>query len=173
MQADPRGLKILHYPNPVLRQATQSIETITEEVRAVADRMLQLMREAGGLGLAAPQVGIRWRLFVANPTQQADDLRIFVNPVLGNPSKEMAEHEEGCLSLPQVTANIRRPQRITIEATDLDGHALCLTDDQIPARVWQHETDHLNGVLIIDRMSQIDRIANRRALRDLEKAAGQ
>ena len=173
MQADPRALKILHYPNPVLRQAAQSIETITDQVRAVADRMLQLMREAGGVGLAAPQVGLRWRLFVANPTQQADDLGIFVNPVLGNPSKEMAEHEEGCLSLPQVTAKIRRPQRITIEATDLDGHALRLTDDQMPARVWQHETDHLNGVLIIDRMSQIDRIANRRALRDLEKAAGQ
>ena len=161
-------LQIVCYPDPVLRKPAAPVEQITDEIRAVAGRMLDLMHEAQGVGLAGPQVGLSWRLFVANPTQQPDDDRVFVNPVLRDPGKETADFEEGCLSLPNITAKIRRPAAVTIEALDLDGKPFTLTSDEMAARVWQHETDHLDGILILDRMSPIDKIANRRAVKELE-----
>jgi peptide deformylase len=127
------------------------------------------MHEAPGVGLAAPQVGIPWRLFVANPTGEPADDRAFINPVLSRPSREMHDRDEGCLSLPEITAQIRRPKAITVTATDLDGREFALTSDDLPARIWQHETDHLDGVLIIDRMTPMDRLANARKLKELEK----
>ena len=161
-------LQIVCYPDPVLQKPAVPIGQVTDEIRAVARRMLELMQEAPGVGLAAPQVGLGWRLFVANPTQESNEGRAFVNPVLSNISKKMADSEEGCLSLPGITAKIRRPVAITVEALDLDGKSFRLTSDEIAARVWQHEIDHLDGILILDRMSPIDKIANRRAVKELE-----
>ena len=162
-------LKLILYPDPVLRRRTVAIESVTDKVRQVALRMIQIMHEAPGIGLAGPQVGLDWRLFVANPTGDPRDDRVFINPVLSDPSRKLVDYEEGCLSLPNITAAIRRPKAITIEATDLEGQPFSLTDDEMPARIWQHEYDHLEGVLIIDRMSEVDKMANRQTLRDLEK----
>ncbi len=171
MAVRPDQLRIVHYPDPVLRRVAQPVEAVTDEVRAVARRMLQLMHEAPGVGLAAPQVGLPWRMFVANPTGEPDDDRVFINPVLSGPSREAASQQEGCLSLPGIQGDITRPTAITITALDLDGRSFTLTSDDLPARVWQHETDHLDGVLIIDKMPPIDRRANRRLLKELETAA--
>jgi peptide deformylase len=168
--ADPTQLRIVHYPDPTLRTRAQDIPQVNDQVRAVARRMLQLMHEAPGVGLAGPQVGLRWRLFVANPTGEPGDDRVFINPLLRDPSLQQDEAEEGCLSLPDIRAPIRRPTHVTVEATDLEGQRFALTGEGLPARIWQHEFDHLNGVLIIDRMTPIDRMANRKLIRELEKA---
>lgn len=169
MPVDIARLRIVQYPDPVLRTAGQALPAVTDEVRQVARRMLELMHQAPGVGLAAPQVGLGWRLFVANATKEPGDDRVYINPVLSDPSRELEDVEEGCLSLPQVNAQIRRPVGITIQATDLEGKRFTETSSELPARIWQHEMDHLDGILIIDRMAPIDRLANRRALRDLEK----
>ncbi len=170
MSVQVNKLRIVNYPHPVLRQKAQPVEAVTDEVREVGLRMLQLMHEAPGVGLAAPQVGLAWRMFVANATGEPADDMVFINPVLSKPSREVEDYEEGCLSLPQIKAEIRRPKAITITAMNLDGETVSLTSDQLPARIWQHETDHLDGVLIIDRMTAADRRANRKMIKELEAA---
>ena len=169
MPESPDQLKIVSYPDPVLRQKAEPVEEITDETRAVAQRMLELMHEAPGVGLAAPQVGLSWRMFVVNATGDPADDHVFINPELVNPGRTLEDDEEGCLSLPGIRAEIRRPKQVTIRATDLEGKAIELTSDDFDARVWQHEFDHLDGVLIIDRMARIDRMANQQAIRDLER----
>ena len=161
-------LRIVHYPAPILRKRSEEIGGITSETREVASRMLDLMHDAPGVGLASPQVGLPWRMFVANPTADPMDDRIFINPELTNPSRELADQEEGCLSMPDVRGVIRRPIAITVRALDLEGRVFEATSDMLSARIWQHEMDHLDGVLIIQRMTAIDRMANRRAIRGLE-----
>ena len=168
---DPKKLKIILYPDPVLKRVSEPIQGVSDGVRQVARRMLELMHEARGVGLAAPQVGLSWRLFVANPTGDPADDRVFINPVLSNPSSEKHTRDEGCLSIPHVTGDITRPLAITIDALDENGQPFSLTSDELPARVWQHETDHLDGILILDRMPAIDKVANRQAILDLEAAA--
>ncbi len=165
---DPETLKVVNYPHPVLRRVADTVPAVDDTVRAVAARMIALMHERRGVGLAAPQVGLGWRMFVANPTQEPQGDRVYINPRLVDPSPETSARDEGCLSLPQVTAEITRPVAITIEATGPDGQPVRETSDQFAARVWQHEFDHLEGVLLLDRMTRVDKMANKRAIRDLE-----
>ncbi len=169
---DPEELKIVLYPDPVLRRVAEPVQAVTDEVRGVVRQMLQLMHQARGVGLAAPQVGLSWRLFVANPTGDPADDRVFINPKLTLPSDRKHTRDEGCLSIPRVTGDITRPLGITIDALDENGQAFQLTSDDLAARVWQHENDHLDGILILDRMPAIDKVANRQAIHDLEAAAG-
>lgn len=168
---DPQALKIVLYPDPVLRETAQPIEKVTPQIQAIARRMIALMHDAPGVGLAAPQVGLPWRMFVANPTGDERDDAVFINPVLKNAGTLTEGHNEGCLSLPGVNAEIRRPKEITIEALDLEGKPFTMTSDELPARIWQHEFDHLEGVLIIDKMTPLDRKANKAAIADLEYRA--
>lgn len=167
----PEVLYLRHYPDPALRQKAEPIREITDEVGAVARRMIELMHEHRGVGLAGPQLGVPWRLFVANPTAEPDQDRVFINPVLSQPTRQTEGREEGCLSLPYITGEVTRPVGITIEALDVHGQPFQLRSDELPARIWQHECDHLDGILIIDRMPPMDRTANKRALRELEQAA--
>ncbi|MFI4859418.1 MAG: peptide deformylase [Phycisphaerales bacterium JB063] len=168
---DPDSLAIVHYPAPVLREAAKPVPEVTDEVRAVAQKMIELMHAAPGVGLAAPQVGLPWRMFVANPTGEPGDDRVYINPVIVATAGGKTARDEGCLSLPQITVEVVRPEQATIRATDLDGNAFEQSADDLLARIWQHEYDHLDGVLIIDKMSTIDRMANKRALRALEADA--
>ncbi len=166
---EPDQLQILIYPNPILRKRAKEIKGITSEVSAVAQRMLDLMHEAEGVGLAAPQVGLSIRMFVANALGDDEIDRVYINPTLCDPAGELVAAEEGCLSIPDVVGEIRRPSQITIKATDLDGKRFTLTSDTLLARVWQHEYDHLEGRLILDRFGQMAKLSNRRIIRDLEK----
>jgi len=165
-------LRIVFYPDPALRRVAEPVPAVNDEVRGIARRMIELMHEARGVGLAAPQVGLGWRLFVANPTGEPGDDRVFINPVLSEPSRQTEAHEEGCLSIPEVRGQITRPRAITITATDLSGQRFCLTSDELPARIWQHENDHLDGVLILDKMLRIDKLANRKLIKELEQGFG-
>jgi peptide deformylase len=164
---DLRKLHIRHFPDPILSKAAAPVELFDERLRDLAHRMVELMHEAKGVGLAAPQVGLGLRLFVCNPTGEDKDDMAFVNPrftdLVGN-----EEREEGCLSIPGVTVNVRRATEVTMQAVDLQGQAVQLQGTNLLARIWQHEVDHLDGRLIIDRMSASDEIANRKVLKQLK-----
>lgn len=164
---NPKRLTIVEYPATVLRKKAVPIEKITPEVAAVAERMFELMREQKGVGLAAPQVGLSLRLFVCNPTGEPQHDLVCVNPkFLELDGAE--DGPEGCLSLPEVSVTMRRATKAVMEAFDSMGKAYRVDGKDLCARVWQHEMDHLDGKLIIDRMSDTDAIANRRAIKALD-----
>jgi len=171
MALDVSRLEIVQYPDPVLRTVARPVESIDDTVRAVAARMIDRMHDADGAGLAAPQVGLPWRMFVTRGVDDDPD-RVHVNPELVDLGGDMVVRPEACLSLPGVTVDIRRPMNVTLTSLDLDDRSVTLTAIDLPARIWQHEMDHLNGVLIIDKMTPMDRIANRRLLKELEVADG-
>jgi peptide deformylase len=155
---------------------------LSSEVRDVAQAMIRLMAEEDGIGLAAPQVGLSWRLFVTHvvpgdgrsltdepPTCEAKP-RVYINPVLSAPEGGVEPYEEGCLSLPEIRGNVFRPPVITITATDVEGNRFTQRAGGLLARCWQHEMDHLDGVLIIDKMPPTFRMRAKPILQDLEAA---
>jgi len=170
MTVDPAKLHLTHYPAAILRIKAKPIEDINDEVRAVADRMIDLMHAEEGVGLAAPQVGLPWRMFVTDVVDDGGP-RVYVNPTVTLLAGPRGVHEEGCLSLPGIRVDIERPNSASISAMGLDGQPINRISDSFVTRVWQHEFDHLNGVMIIDKMSTLDRLATRRILKELEAAA--
>lgn len=163
---DLTKLHIVCYPDPVLKRRCAQVTDFGDRLALLGDRLILLMREANGVGLAAPQVGIPVRLFVCNPSGEPGDDLVFVNPRLSD-LEEHVEAQEGCLSLPGVTVNMRRASKVVITAQSPTGEPLQYHGEGVQARVWQHENDHLDGKLIIDNMSSTDEIANRRALKQL------
>jgi peptide deformylase len=161
-------LKIIHYPDPRLKKVSKPLESIDESVKMLAARMLELMREHKGVGLAAPQVGQNVRLFVMNHTGEPADDRVYINPQLIE-AEGSDEGEEGCLSLPGINAEIIRDKTLRIVATDLAGQPIDQKASGYQARVWQHEFDHLNGTLITDRMGAVAKMAARKKLKELEE----
>ncbi len=161
------GRGIVFHPDPVLRRKAKPIAKIDGFIVELARDMHRLALEHEGIGLAAPQVGESVRLFVTCPLY-GEPPRVFINPKLVL-TGETASDDEGCLSLADIRGEIMRPPNAVISALDLDGNEFTMTRDGIWARVWQHEFDHLEGILIIDRMRPLDKLANRRALRDLER----
>ena len=168
MKYDLEQLAIIHYPDPRLRQKCSAVTEFGDELKALAERMHTLMHDGKGVGLAAPQVGILIRMFVMNPTGEPEDALTFVNPVIAERAGS-AEREEGCLSLPAVFVQVRRPETCTLSAQTVAGESIELELDDMIARICQHETDHLNGKLILDRMGPADKIATRKTLQALEE----
>jgi peptide deformylase len=162
------ALKIVLYPDPRLKKSSATIKEFTPDLRELAAQMFVAMREQHGVGLAAPQIGRNIRLFVMNATGNPEDDRVYVNPVLTEAEGD-DEAEEGCLSIPELRVKIVRAKRLQMDARDLEGKPVHETADGFVARVWQHETDHLNGVLLTDRMGAVAKIANRGLLKDLEE----
>ena len=161
-------LKIILYPDPRLKKMSQPVTDFDERLRLLVGRMFELMREAKGVGLAAPQVGENIRLFVMNATQQPGDDRVYVNPVLSDLEGE-EEQEEGCLSLPGIHVNVVRGKQVRMQAQDLEGRPIEGMATGFPARVWQHEFDHLNGTLLTDRMGPVARMTHRKVLNELKE----
>jgi peptide deformylase len=162
-------LQIIKWPDPRLRKKSESVATFDDALRDIAERMFELMRQHKGVGLAAPQVGINLRLFVANPTGEPGDDKVYVNPILTD-AEGGEEAEEGCLSLPEIHVNVTRPTvRLRMQAQDLAGQPFEQVAEGFLTRIWQHETDHLNGVLIIDRMGPVAKLQNRKRLKELEE----
>jgi peptide deformylase len=168
------AMKIYTYGNPVLRTKAQPITEITQEVRQLAHDMAAWVRTHNALGLAAPQVGYSWRLFVASfPTYTKDghmkasnEVIVFINPILSEPSKQLWTRSEACFSLPGIQVNVERPWAIHVAATDLEGRLFEHTLNGLPARIVMHENDHINGVLMIDRL---DKQARKRIANDLNR----
>ncbi len=145
--------QIRQYPDPALRLHAAAVEEFDDDLRALAERMHRLMMEANGIGLAATQVGTLRRLFVCRLGDRDDEsgARTFVNPVVASVAEEQATEDEGCLSLQGVLVPVARATRLTLEAQDLSGAPVRVELEELDARVVQHELDHLDGVLIIDR----------------------
>lgn len=161
-------LRIIKYPDPVLKKQAAEVTEFTPELRALADHMLELKRHAEGVGLAAPQVGVLLRLFVCNVTGEPGHDMVCVNPKLTH-LDGAEDAPEGCLSLPGVTVTMRRALGVTLEACDATGKPFRVPGEGLLARIWQHEYDHFSGRLIIDRMSETDKIANRRAIKQMKE----
>jgi peptide deformylase len=150
---------IFTIPDPVLRKVAAPVERLDDELRRLADDMLATMYDAPGIGLAAPQIGISRRLIVMDPAK--DDAPktplIMVNPEIVTRSEELRVHEEGCLSIPDFTAEVERPARVHVAFLDHKGKKREKEFADIWATLVQHEIDHLNGVLFIDYLSRLKR----------------
>jgi len=145
-------MEILTLGSDTLRQKAQAIRPITGEHRKLAEDLIALMHQGRGIGLAGPQVGILKRLFVVHV--EGDQPRVFINPSIIETSEDTAKYEEGCLSIPGVYAEIVRPRFIRVQAWNEKGRPFTLAVDGLLARVVQHEYDHLEGALFIDRLSE-------------------
>lgn len=149
-------MHIVHFPHPALRWKSTDVTCIDDRLRDLVRQMFDLMYEAKGIGLAANQVALPLRLFIMNPSGDREDAEsemVFINPeIVSRKGSELGE--EGCLSLPEVYSDVRRAKEIVVEAYDLDGNGFELTVDELPSRVIQHETDHLDGVMFTDRVSE-------------------
>lgn len=174
-------LDIHFYGDPILREPFKKVASFDEELKTLADRMVETMRASRGVGLAAQQVGETRAICVIEVPEEYDtddagnrlhpDIPmpwILVNPVLSGPSKRTDGHEEGCLSFPDIRGNIERPVSVTLDYQDLEGAPHTVEIREFLARVVQHEVDHLNGVLFIDRMSAAKKLAIRNRLRRLK-----
>jgi len=142
--------QIRQYPDPVLRMRAIEIESFDDDLRRLVERLTQLMQDARGVGLAGTQVGTLQRVFVFQPTEE-DEPRALVNPVLVDASEETLSETEGCLSMLGVTIPVERPVKVTIEGKDETGGEVRLELEEHAARVVQHELDHLDGIMILDR----------------------
>ena len=153
--------------DPVLRERAHEVTEFDRSLRKLAKRMIRIMHDAPGVGLAAPQVGVLQRLLVYDVD---DDPQVLVNPVLDEFSEETEESDEGCLSVPGVTMPVERPLSLRVRGFDGSGDPVDFRAEGFEARVIQHENDHLDGVLIVDRTSRSARAAALRALREREDA---
>lgn len=152
-------MEILPYPHPALRWKSKPIQEIDDNLRRVVAEMFELMYAAKGIGLAANQVGLPYRLFILNLTadpEEKEEELVFINPEILK-RKGTTEGEEGCLSFPGMYGQVKRAAKVDIEAFDLDGEGFGFSLDDLAARAVQHETDHLDGILFIDRMAETAR----------------
>ena len=165
-------MDIVKYPDPVLRRGGKPVETFDEELRTTAKAMLEAMYRTGGVGLAAPQVGLEISLLVLNPTGQPDDNdeeMVLLNPKIIS-KKHLEWGDEGCLSFPGIYGEVERHRDIVVKYQDLEGEEQTLKATAFLARVIQHEMDHIDGRLFVDRLSPADRIRVKPQLLDLERA---
>ncbi|MCM2396852.1 peptide deformylase [Rhizobium sp. S95] len=146
-------------PDPLLRQVSVSVERIDDDVRRLADDMLETMYDAPGIGLAAIQVGVARRMLVIDVSREGEEKTplVFINPEIIKSSDERSTYEEGCLSIPDYYAEVERPAIVTVKSLDRDGKEQITEADGLLATCLQHEIDHLNGVLFIDHISRLKR----------------
>lgn len=155
------SLKIITYPDPLLGKASLPVEKITDEIRQLVDEMTEAMYKSDGIGIAAPQVGKLLRLVIIDISgpEKRDGKMVLVNPSWkALPDAAPVESEEGCLSVPDYRAKVRRTGTIHVEATDLDGNPVRFDAEGLLAVCVQHELDHLDGKLFIDHISRLKRM---------------
>lgn len=164
---------ILKYPDARLKQVAAPVEHVDDEIRQLVDDMAETMYAAPGVGLAANQIGVLKRVFVIDIAgeDEASDLRVFINPEIMDATGTQT-WEEGCLSFPGVTEEIRRAERVRVKALDRDGNPFELEAEGLLAVAIQHENDHLNGVVMLDKLNAVKRrLLGRKLARQKEEAA--
>ncbi|MDQ0318741.1 peptide deformylase [Pararhizobium capsulatum DSM 1112] len=146
-------------PDPVLRELSKPVETVNDDIRRLADDMLDTMYDAPGIGLAAIQIGVPRRILVIDVSKDGEEKQplVFINPEIVRSAEERSVYEEGCLSIPDYYAEVERPAEITVNFLDRDGKAHTVEADGLLATCLQHEIDHLNGLLFIDYISKLKR----------------
>jgi peptide deformylase len=169
-------LKIYYYGHPILRKHCEPVKEITDEIRKLASDMIETMDKNNGIGLAAPQIGRSIRMFVLRNYIFTEDghwtmsePKVYINPKLTNPSEDFISDTEACLSLPGLKLHVDRPDKITVEALDLEGKTFVEELEGYNARVRMHENDHINGVLFIDRVDASTRKQIDSTLKELKK----
>ena len=161
-------LDIVHWPDPVLSKGTKPVEKVDEDLNAVVAEMKRIMFDLRGVGLAAPQVGVSKRMMLVCPSGDPGDETVVINPeILSRDGED--EMEEGCLSFPGLYGTVARATSVHVKYRDLEWKEKDLILEGFVGRVFQHEFDHLNGVVFITRMSPADRMRHRTRLSDLEK----
>ena len=164
--------RITHYPAGVLAKPAEPVKKIDDNIHRLIEKMTDIMLENKGVGLAAPQVGVPLRLFIISLDQTKDAVKVFINPTV-TPIGELDAVEEGCLSVPGIHTKIRRYKKCKVTATDLAGNEFTEEADGLYARALQHESDHIDGMTIADRMGSAAKIAHRRQLKALQDAASE
>lgn len=164
-------LPLVIIPDPILRQTSKPVEQVDDAIRKFADDMLATMYDAPGVGLAAIQVAEPLRMLTVDVSDKDDDPKpqIFINPTIVKTSDTPNVYEEGCLSIPDVYADVERPAEVTVEYIDIDGKQQLVEADGLLATVLQHEIDHLDGKLFIDHLSKLKREMVVRKFKKLSK----
>lgn len=156
---------IVTYPDPILRRKSEEIEFVDDELSKFIERMQDIMYEKDGVGLAAPQIGVSKRIIVVDDGKGLINL---INPIITGTNDQRESVEEGCLSLPGIRVSVNRPTFVKVEGLDINGNPVNYETDGLLARIFQHEIDHLNGILIIDYLSTIQRSLLKAKLKPLQ-----
>jgi peptide deformylase len=159
-------LKIIKYPDPILKKTSQEIDHSDKSLRSLVPQMIETMKKNQGIGLAAPQIGISKNIVIVTEGKES---HAFLNPRIVKQSKEKERDEEGCLSLPGLFVKILRSKQVEVAAETLDGQAVRIKARGLGARIFQHEIDHIEGKLIISRVSPLTRWKLRNQLKKLSK----
>ena len=164
--------EIIKYPNPILRKKCEEVEKITPEIKKLIEDMIETMKKNDGVGLAAPQVGELKRIIAVHLVKERTseekvevEPRVFINPKIVKKSKEDELEEEGCLSFPGLWLKIKRAKEVEVEALNEKGEKIHLKAQGLPARILQHEIDHLDGILFVDRINFWQKLKIRSKLR--------
>ena len=154
---------VLQYPDPLLAKVSEPVVEINDKIRALAQDLLDTLTTVGGVGIAAPQIGVLKRVVIIDVSQEKNDpdlpqeFKVFVNPVITVLDPKGHEENEGCLSVPDLRAKVKRPRRVALDALDLDGNPVHIEGEGYYGACMQHETDHLDGKLFIDYLSYLKR----------------
>ncbi|KAJ1412174.1 Peptide deformylase, partial [Sesbania bispinosa] len=149
-------LKIVEYPDPKLRARNKRIATFDDNLKKLVHEMFDVMYKTDGIGLSAPQVGVNVQLMVFNPVGERGEGEeiVLINPRVRKYSKKLIPYNEGCLSFPGICADVKRPESVKIDALDINGTRFSINLSELPSRIFQHEFDHLQGILFFDRMTE-------------------
>ena len=147
--------EIRTYGDPVLRNKNKDVEKIDDNIKKILNEMVDTMKDIGGIGLAAPQVGINLRMFIVEAEEGL--IKKVINPEFLEYSKSSIDHEEGCLSVPGIYKKVKRPESVKVRYLNENGESVEEELDDLWARAFQHENDHLNGVLFVDRLDEKSR----------------
>ena len=165
--SDKLQFQLTLYPDPILRKIAEGVEAFDDDLRATVAGMFERMYASNGVGLAAPQVGLGKRILVLNPTGEPADELALINVRIVDRTGALVSMDEGCLSFPDIFAAVRRPERCTVKAFDPSGEPIEREFEGFTSRIIQHEYDHLEGVLLVDRMSPADKLRHKSALQEL------
>lgn len=162
-------LNIITYPDKRLSMPSEPIESVDEELKTLIEDMAETMFEAPGVGLAAVQVGVNRQLLVYNekPGDEEKSYKVLINPVIEKMEGEYLSEEEGCLSVPEYRTSVKRAQKIIVKALDIDMSPIEIVAEDIQAVILQHEIDHLNGILFIDRISLLKKQMYKKKMKKL------
>ena len=161
--------EVKKYGDPVLREKATEVETIDDSTREILNNMLETMYETKGVGLAAPQVGISKRMLVTDWSGEGEEVRKVINPVVTPLTDELIDWEEGCLSVPGIYKKVERPKKIRVDYLNENGEKVSEELEGFPAIVMQHEFDHLEAVLFVDRISPMAKRMVAKKLQSLKK----
>lgn len=161
--------EVKKYGDPVLREKAVKVEIVDDSIREILNNMVETMYDKKGVGLAAPQVGISKRMMVTDWSGEGEAIRKVINPVITPLTDELMEWEEGCLSIPGIYKKVERPKKIKLEYTNENGESVTEELEGFPAIVMQHEFDHLEAVLFVDRISPMAKRMVAKKLQSLKK----